>query len=424
MTEAIRAVRGMNDLLPAQVRGWQRVEAAARDVLHAYGYAEIRFPILERTELFARSIGDVTDIVEKEMYTFEDRSGDSLTLRPEGTAGCVRCGIENGLLHNQAQRLWYQGPMFRHERPQKGRYRQFHQIGVEAFGMPGPDVDAELILMCARLWRALGIDGLALQLNSLGSLAARAAYRRVLVDYLESRRGELDEDSIKRLDRNPLRVLDSKNPTMQDVIANAPTLHDHLDPESRDHFQRLCGLLQANGVRYTVNARLVRGLDYYTRTVFEWTTDRLGAQSAVCAGGRYDGLVELLGGASTPAAGFALGLERIVELLAGDETNGLDSRPQVYLIILSGEDTVGQDLQLAESLRAENFRVVMNCGGGSLKSQLGRADRSGARFAALIGGEERAKGVVTLKDMREGSQVEITRDKLVSHLRERLLATN
>jgi histidyl-tRNA synthetase len=419
LSKAIHAVRGMNDLLPEQVRLWQRVEAAARDILHAYGYSEVRFPILERTELFARSIGDVTDIVEKEMYTFEDRSGDSLTLRPEGTAGCVRAGIENGLLHNQVQRLWYQGPMFRHERPQKGRYRQFHQIGVEAFGMAGPDVDAELILICARLWRALGIGQLELQLNSLGSPAARAAYRRVLVDYLESRRGELDDDSIKRLDRNPLRVLDSKNPAMQDVIANAPSLHDHLDGESRVHFQRLREMLEANGVRCTINTRLVRGLDYYTRTVFEWTTDRLGAQSAVCAGGRYDGLVELLGGAPAPAAGFALGLERIVELLALDGAGGSDCQPQVYFALLD-ERAASEALALAERLRDAGLRVTLNCGAGSLKSQLTRPDRRGARYCALLGGEETARQAVAVKDMRDGSQVEVAREGLVAHLRERL----
>jgi histidyl-tRNA synthetase len=419
VSKAIQAVRGMNDLLPEQVGLWQRVEAAAREVLHAYGYAEIRFPILERTELFARSIGDVTDIVEKEMYTFEDRNGDSLTLRPEGTAGCVRAGIENGLLHNQAQRLWYLGPMFRHERPQKGRYRQFHQVGVETFGMAGPDVDAELILLGARLWRALGLEGLELQINTLGTPAARAAYRRLLVDYLETRRGELDDDSLRRLDKNPLRILDSKNPAMQDVIARAPSLQDHLDAESRAHFEDLLRLLDAHGLRYRVNPRLVRGLDYYTRSVFEWTTDRLGAQSAICAGGRYDGLVELLGGAPTTAAGFAIGLERLIELLALDGKAGAQCGPQIYLATLEGVPT-GEALALAERLRDAGLRVALNCGGGGLKSQLKRADRSGARFAVLLGGEEAARQAVALKDLRGGSQVEVRQDQLAQFLREQV----
>ncbi len=419
MSKAIQAVRGMNDLLPEAVERWQRIEAVARDVLHAYGYREIRLPILEKSELFARSIGSQTDIVEKEMYSFEDRSGDNLTLRPEGTAGCVRAGIENGFLHNQIQRLWYAGPMFRHERPQKGRYRQFHQIGAEAFGIETPDLDAELILMCARLWRGLGLEGIALQLNSLGTPEARAAYRRELVRYLESRRGDLDEDSLRRLDKNPLRILDSKNPAMQDVIAAAPSLSEHLDHASRGHFARLGDYLRQAGVDFTVNPRLVRGLDYYTRTVFEWTTDRLGAQSAVCAGGRYDGLVEQLGGKPAPAAGFAIGMERLAELLAQSGDKPHEVHPQAYLVLLS-EAAEKPGLSLAERLRDAGLRVECNCGGGALKSQLKRADRSGARFALLLGEEEIRKDSVTVKDLRgAAAQASVTQSDLADFLKQK-----
>ncbi len=404
MSKTIQAVRGMNDLLPDIVARWQRIEAAARKVLAAYGYREIRLPLVEKTELFARSIGSLTDIVEKEMYTFEDRNGESLTLRPEGTAGCVRAGIENGLLHNQVQRLWYAGPMFRHERPQKGRYRQFHQIGVEAFSIESPDVDAELIILCARLWRELGLNGLALELNTLGTPESRAAYRTELVRYLESRQGELDEDSQRRLHKNPLRVLDSKHPAMQGVIAGAPALMDHLDDASRRHFDALRGYLDAAGISYEVNPRLVRGLDYYTRTVFEWTTDRLGAQSAVCAGGRYDGLVALLGGQPAPAAGFAIGLERLAELLGLDEASAVDAQAaQAYLAVLD-ESVRAQALQLAETLRDQGLRVEFNCGSGGLKAQLKRADRSGARFALLLGTDEAARAEVSVKDLRRSAE--------------------
>ncbi len=384
----------MNDLLPEVVAHWQRTEAIARDVLHAYGYREIRLPVVERTELFARSIGQHTDIVEKEMYTFEDRNGERLTLRPEGTAGCVRAGIESGLLHNQIQRWWYAGPMFRHERPQKGRYRQFHQIGVETFGVPGPDIDVELILLSARLWQALGLGGLRLEVNTLGTPAARAAYRTNLVDYLRSRVGELDEDSRRRLDTNPLRVLDSKNREMQDVIRAAPSLLDYLDEASRAHFDGLQELLNRAGLSYVVNPRLVRGLDYYTRTVFEWLTDRLGAQSAVCAGGRYDGLVELLGGKPTPAIGFAVGLERLVELLVQTAARATDNAPQVYVVPQAQAPAAA--LVLAEALRDRGLRVECHCGGGSLKSQLKRADNSGARYAVLLEDADR----VAVKDLR------------------------
>ena len=400
VSKAIQAIRGMNDLLPEALSLWQRIEQTAETVLSAYGYREIRFPILEKTELYKRSIGEVTDIVEKEMYTFEDRNGDSLTLRPEGTAGCVRAGVENGLLHNQVQRLWYAGPMFRHERPQKGRYRQFHQIGVEVFGIGTPDIDAELILVTARLWRLLGIHGLELQVNSLGTPAARARYRQVLVEYLRGHLETLDDDSRRRLDSNPLRVLDSKNPAMQALIAAAPSLHDHLDEESRRHFEQLCSTLQAANIAFRMNPRLVRGLDYYTRTVFEWVTTDLGAQGTVCAGGRYDGLVEILGGQSTPAAGFAIGLERLAELAALQKVAGADRPPQVYVAPLGEGKVAQQGLFLAEQLRNAGLRVELHCGGGSLKSQLKRADRSGARYALLLGESELAAAQVSVKNLR------------------------
>ena len=421
MSKTLQAVRGMNDLLPEAVVRWQRIEAAARGVLAAYGYREIRLPLVEKTELFARSIGSLTDIVEKEMYTFEDRNGEMLTLRPEGTAGCVRAGIENGLLHNQVQRLWYAGAMFRHERPQKGRYRQFHQIGVEAFGVDTPDIDAELILLCARLWRALGIRGLTLELNSLGTPEARAAYRRTLVAYLERHRSALDEDNQRRLEKNPLRVLDSKNPAMQEIIHGAPSLTQHLDDASRTHFERLCGYLSSAGVTYTLNPRLVRGLDYYTRTVFEWTTDRLGAQSAVCAGGRYDGLVELLGGQATPAAGFALGLERLAELLALDAPATDDGQaPQVYLAVLD-EAVRAPALKLVESLRDHGWRIECHGGSGSLKAQLKRADKSGARFALLLGPDEIAHAAVSVKDLRGGAeQTTVALNRIDDYLKQKL----
>ena len=419
MSKAIQAVRGMNDLLPEAVERWQLVEATARDVLRAYGYREIRLPILEKSELFARSIGGQTDIVEKEMYIFEDRNGEKLALRPEGTAGCVRAGIENGFLHNQIQRLWYAGPMFRHERPQKGRYRQFHQIGVEAFGIETPDLDAELILMCARLWKSLGLEGLTLELNSLGTPESRAAYRSELKRYLKARRDELDEDSLRRLDKNPMRILDSKNPELQPVIAGAPNLSDHLDDGSRTHFDRLGEYLRESGVDYRINPRLVRGLDYYTRTVFEWTTDRLGAQSAVCAGGRFDGLVEQLGGKPAPAAGFAIGIERLVELLTLRDSASPAGVIEAYLVLL-GESAGRHGLLLAERLRQAGLRIECNCGGGGLKVQLKRADRSGARFALLLGDEEIRDKTVTVKDMRgRDVQVSVHQDVLIDFLNER-----
>lgn len=420
MSQAIQAVRGMNDLLPEILGLWQRVEIGASSVMRAYGYREIRLPLLEKTELYVRSIGEVTDIVEKEMYTFDDRNGDSLTLRPEGTAGCVRAGIENGLLHNQTQRLWYAGPMFRHERPQRGRYRQFHQIGVEAFGMAGPDLDAELIFMSARLWRELAVENVSLQVNSLGTAACRARYREILVDYLEAHRAVLDEDSLRRLTANPLRVLDSKNPAMQGVIERAPSLLDHLDPESAGHFARLRDYLDDAGIRYIVNPRLVRGLDYYTRTVFEWVSGSLGAQGTICAGGRYDGLVGQLGGRDTPAAGFALGMERLVELLAQLQVKPVSNAPQLYLVLL-GDAAERHGAKLAEKLRNQGLSVECNGGGGSIKSQMKRADRSGAQYAALLGEAELSAGLVSIKALRaDEPQEELAEEGLAQALNERL----
>ena len=404
----IQAIRGMNDLLPEQSRLWQYVEGQVQALMQRYGYAEIRTPIVEQTALFKRSIGEVTDIVEKEMYTFEDRNGDSLTLRPEGTASCVRAAMEHGLLHNQTQRLWYQGPMFRHERPQKGRYRQFHQVGVEAFGLEGPDIDAETILLSARLWKALGLDPhVTLELNSLGSADARAAYREVLVAYFEQHYPLLDEDSRRRLATNPMRILDSKNPEMAAMLDAAPRLMDHLDEASRQHFDQLCALLDAAGVDYVINPRLVRGLDYYGRTVFEWTTTALGSQGTVCAGGRYDGLVEQLGGKPTPAVGFAMGIERLVLLL---ETLSLvpdTARGELDVYLLPMDDAAsGAALLLGERLRERlpTLRAQLHCGGGSFKSRMKKADRSGARLALLLGEDELAEHSVTLKFLREARE--------------------
>ena len=372
----------------------------------------MRFPIVEKTELFARSIGEVTDIVEKEMYTFEDRNGDSLTLRPEGTAGCVRACIENGLLHNQTQRFWYQGPMFRHERPQKGRYRQFHQVGVEAFGMQGPDIDAELIIMSARIWKQLGLNDLELQVNSLGSVDSRRAYRDILVDYFSKHQSALDEDSQRRLHSNPLRILDSKNPDMQELIENALKLQDHLDQESVEHFQGVKSLLDSVGITYRVNPRLVRGLDYYNKTVFEWVTTQLGAQGTVCAGGRYDGLVEQLGGKPVAAAGFALGIERLVELVQNNLT--LDVAPHAYFVVAS-EKAVSPGMQISESLREQlpGLRLLVHCGGGSFKSQFKRADKSGASVALILGDDELESNIVSVKYLREDKpQQSVSQDDL------------
>ena len=419
MSKHIQAVRGMNDILPDVTPAWRYLENTVRRLFDAYGYREIRMPIVEATELFKRSIGEVTDIVEKEMYTFEDRNGDMLTLRPEGTAGCVRAGIQNGLLYNQTQRLWYSGPMFRHERPQKGRYRQFHQIGVETFGLGGPDIDAELILMSARLWRELGLaDSVRLQLNSLGSSEARGAYRAILVDYLQQHHEQLDEDSRRRLHSNPLRVLDSKNPEMQAMIAAAPKLSDHLDESSRQHFDELCAILEAAGVAYELNPCLVRGLDYYSKTVFEWVTDKLGAQGTVCAGGRFDGLVEQLGGKPTPAMGFAMGVERLVALLDEGQLPQQDYRPHAYMVLL-GEQAQREGLLLAERLRdaLPGLRLECHCGGGGFKAQFKKADRSGALLALVLGEEECQQQRIGVKPLRsEGEQQQLAQGDVVAWL--------
>lgn len=403
MSKSIQAIRGMNDLLPTQAPRWQTIETTLRSILESYGYQEIRMPIVEKTELFCRSIGEVTDIVEKEMYTFADRNGDSLSLRPEGTACCVRAGIEHGLFYNQIQRLWYMGPMFRHERPQKGRLRQFHQIGAEVYGLAGADIDAELILMLARFWKLLGLQDISLQINSLGSANARAMYREHLVAYFSAQPELLDEDSKRRLQTNPLRILDSKNPDLQRLIQDAPQLIDHLDAESQAHFAELRAILDAAGVSYTVNPRLVRGLDYYNRTVFEWVTQSLGAQGTVCAGGRYDSLVEQIGGQSTPAIGFALGLERLVALLEQQDTPVRDTAPHAYFILAGNEVLVRQGLLFAEQLRdaLPQLRILTHCGGGSFKNQFKRADKSGARFALILGEEELANQQITLKFLRQ-----------------------
>jgi histidyl-tRNA synthetase len=409
MAKNIQAVRGMKDILPTQTPLWQFLESNVRRILAAYGYSEIRMPIVESTDLFKRSIGEVTDIVEKEMYTFEDRNGDSLTLRPEGTAGCVRAGIENGLLHNQMQRLWYQGPMFRHERPQKGRYRQFHQIGVETFGMSGPDIDLEILLITSRIWQALGLDGLELQINSLGTSEERAAYRDKLVAYLQQFEERLDEDSKRRLQTNPLRVLDSKNTDMQDIIAGAPSLMDELGEESRAHFEWICQGLEKNNIAYVINPRLVRGLDYYSRMVFEWVTDRLGAQGTVCAGGRYDGLVEQLGGRATPAVGFAMGIERLVAILEEEGAAKGLGNPDIYLVV-AGEPATVEAFVIAEQLRntLPNLRLQVNCGAGSIKSQFKKADKSGAAYALILGEDELDRGVISLKPLTgAGEQKEL-----------------
>lgn len=409
----------MNDILPDETPRWQIVEAVFRSLMLAYGYDEIRMPLVEMTDLFKRSIGEVTDIVEKEMYTFPDRNGDSLSLRPEGTASCVRAAIQNGLLHNQIQKLWYAGPMFRHERPQKGRYRQFHQLGVEVFGLEGPDIDAEIIAMTARYWRELAIsDKVRLELNSLGSNEARAAYRDILVDYFNQHSSQLDEDSQRRLHSNPLRILDSKNPAMQQLIEAAPRLNEHLDAPSRAHFDEICEILSDLGIDYVVNPRLVRGLDYYNRTVFEWTTDQLGAQGTVCAGGRYDGLVSQLGGRTTPAVGFALGLERLIALLDEDFVNRAAPLPHAYFIIV-GERAAHVGIRLGEQLRdrVTGLRLVINTGNGSFKSQFKRADRSGAQLALILGEDEMQSGSVSIKPLRsEQEQSSISQDQLADWL--------
>jgi len=402
--EQIQPVRGMNDVLPAEIGSWQYLEACTRELLTEYGYEEIRVPLVEHTELFKRAIGEHTDVVGKEMYTFTDRGGDSLTLRPEATAGIVRALISNGLLRGQRHKLWCLGPMFRHEAPQAGRYRQFWQVDVEAVGCPGPDVDAELIALSARLWQRLGVGGLTLQLNSLGTPEARRAYRARLVDYLRAHEGQLDTDSQRRLVGNPLRILDSKNPQMQELIRGAPLLTDHLDAASRAHFEALCAMLRAVGIAYEINPRLVRGLDYYNRTVFEWITSSSVAQNAVCSGGRYDGLIAQLGGDAAPAVGFAMGVERLVALLQAAGRTPAPTHPDVYVVV-SGAAAEVQALQLVERLRGERpaVRFELNVGGGNFKAQFRRADRSGAVLALIVGEDELARGVVGVKPLRSAS---------------------
>ena len=405
MAQQIQAVRGMNDVLPAQIGTWQHFEATTRALLTEYGYEEIRVPLLEHTELFKRAIGEHTDVVGKEMYTFTDRGGDSLTLRPEATAGIVRALISNGLLRGQRHKLWCLGPMFRHEAPQAGRYRQFWQVDVEAVGCPGPDVDAELIALSARLWDRLGIrSALSLQVNSLGTPESRRAYRARLVEYLSAHQGELDADSQRRLHTNPLRVLDSKNPELQPLIAAAPLLTEHLDAESRAHFEEWCAMLRAVGIAYEVNPRLVRGLDYYNRSVFEWITAASGAQNAVCSGGRYDGLIAQLGGDSTPAVGFAMGVERLVALVNAAGGSLAARAPDVYVVV-SGSTSAREALKLVERLRGERpaLRFELNAGGGNFKAQFRRADKSGAALALIIGEDELARGMVAMKPLRDSS---------------------
>jgi histidyl-tRNA synthetase len=422
MSSKPRAIRGMNDILPDVSGTWRYLETAVQDIVESYGYSEIRLPLLEYTELFKRSIGEVTDIVEKEMYTFPDRNGESLTLRPEATAGMVRAGMTNGLFHNQKQKLWTSGPMFRYEKPQAGRYRQFYQLDVEAVGYEGPDVDAELIIMSARLWQRLGISKIALQINSLGTPAVRTRYRAALVEYFSGVKNQLDEDSIRRLEQNPLRILDSKNPDLQAIVEAAPVMLDYLDEESATHFSGLKALLDAAGVEFTVNPRLVRGLDYYTQTVFEWVTDALGSQGAVCSGGRYDGLVEKLGGRATPAVGWAMGIERFVALYeaCGGTTPATDA--DVYIAAL-GEGTLERAFALAEELRdgIAGIRVEMNLGGGSFKSQMKRADKSGAEYALILGEQELADGRAGLKPLRSTEeQTSVALHELAETLKKKL----
>ncbi|ODS10506.1 histidine--tRNA ligase [Vibrio scophthalmi] len=418
MAKTIQAIRGMNDCLPTQSPLWQKLENTVKNVVSAYGYNEVRMPIVEETNLFSRAVGEETDVVSKEMYTFDDRNGDSLTLRPEGTAGCVRACIQNSLINRDEQRLWYMGPMFRHERPQKGRYRQFHQCGVEVFGLNGPDVDAELIMMTARLWRDLGInEHVRLELNSIGSQEDRAVYRTALVAFLEQHIDVLDEDCKRRMHTNPLRVLDTKNPDVQAILGDAPRLSEYLGEESKAHFAGLCELLDAAGIEYKVNERLVRGLDYYNRTVFEWITESLGSQGTVCGGGRYDGLVEQLGGKATPAVGFAMGLERLVLMLETLELTDVRRSVDVYMVT-AGEGTMMAGMKLSEQLRGQvpGLRVMNHFGGGNFKKQFKRADKVGAIIALVLGENEVADNTVVLKDLVGGTQETYTQAEVITKL--------
>lgn len=407
MSKKISAIRGMNDYYGEESATLDYLVTTSKNVLNQYGYQSIRLPIVEKTELFARSIGAVTDIVEKEMYSFADRNGDSLTLRPEGTAGCVRAVIQNGLTYNQIQKLYYTGPMFRHERPQKGRYRQFYQFGVEVFGLASADIDAELITLTARLWATLGLDNLELQINSLGSKETRKIYREILVRYLNEYKNQLDEDSLRRLDTNPLRILDTKNPDLKDIVENAPKLIDHLDEESKQHFELVKAYLDDAGIDYVVNPNLVRGLDYYNKTVFEWVTTELGAQGTVCAGGRYDGLVEQIGGKSVPASGFAMGLERLMSLLIDKELVNHDQNSDVFMVLV-GDSALRPGMAMAEQIRDENanLKVIMNCGGGSFKSQFKKADKSGAKIALVLAEDEVNNQTIAIKYLREKKEQE------------------
>jgi len=424
MNPSIQAIRGMNDILPQETPLWQFVEKTLRDVLRSNGYHEIRLPIVEKTELFKRSVGEATDIVEKEMYTFIDRNGDSLSLRPEGTASCVRAGIEHGLLHHQTQRLWYTGACFRHERPQKGRYRQFYQCGVETFGFAGPDIDAELILISAKILEKLGLKSLAtLEINSLGTLESRKHYNQELVNFLSAHQEQLDDDSKRRLNTNPLRILDSKNPDIQNLLKLAPQLADYLDQESREHFTKLQELLSAIGIKFRVNQRLVRGLDYYSKTVFEWVTEKLGAQGAICSGGRYDGLVEQLGSKPVPACGFAIGMERIILLLQQfNPSIATEQTPDVYF--MSDQPAAFQRaLLLADQLRdaMPKLRVILHCGGGNLKNQFKKADKIGAKLALIIGENELSANRIGLKSLRQNiPQIDFPAEELIQHIKQYL----
>lgn len=423
MAKNLQSVRGMRDILPEQSASWQYIENIARELFTSYGYNELRSPIIESTDLFKRSIGDTTDIVEKEMYTFDDRNGDSLTLRPEGTASTVRAGIQHGLFHNQQQRLWYIGPMFRHERPQKGRYRGFYQAGIEAYGIDGPDIDAEVIAVAARFWKKLGFKKVRLEINSLGSNEARQNYREVLIEYFSKDTSLLDEDSQRRLHKNPLRILDTKNPKMRELVEGAPSLLDYLDEESKTHFAGLKQRLDSMGIEYVVNPRLVRGIDYYNRTVFEWITEDLGAQGTICAGGRYDGLVKQLGGRETSACGFGIGLDRLQLLVEEQNLNQVDNNPHVFLV-MSGEAAELTGIKLSENLRDSNasLRLLMNAGGGSFKSQLKRADKSGAAYALILGDAEvESRNIVVKPLLTNDEQQTISLDDLSDFVEQHII---
>ncbi len=413
----LQAVRGMRDILMHEIPKWQFVEESIKNILNCYSYKEIRLPILEKTELFTQAVGNDTDIVSKEMYSFDDKNKASLTLRPEGTAGCVRAGVEHALFHNKTQKLWYMGPMFRYEKPQKGRQRQFHQLGVEAFGFKGPDIDAEQIMMCHRIWEKLKIKNINLEINSLGSAQSRLNYRKILVEYFTAHKNELDEDSLIRLKKNPLRILDSKNPDMKSLIADAPAINEHLDQESNNHFTELKEILDYGDIKYSVNQKLVRGLDYYEKTVYEWTTTELGAQNTVCAGGRYDNLIENHGSSPTPATGFAIGIERLLELIDHQKVTD-NSAPHIYLLI-SGSKSKKHGLLLAEKIRnqVKYIKVLTNCGDGSLKSQFKKADASGAKIALMLREDELEKEQLTVKYLREEKpQITIKWDEISNFL--------